>query len=136
MPRSWAAAQSSNAVALAPRGSETGRCLSVADYVRGAGGHPGDDRRRGVPMLTSLYSIVVEIAPRFRLDLLPGAHVTAAAGLTLRPHPTMPTRLHPAPGSRCTSVGSLDNPPAGGVVLGRGVDRSIARSHPAGRSTS
>src|SRR5215475_16152815 len=35
MPRSWAAAQSSNAVALAPRGSESGRCLSVADYVRG-----------------------------------------------------------------------------------------------------
>ena len=68
----------------------------MADYVRGAGGHPGDDRRRGVPMLTSLYSIVAEIAPRFRLDLLPGAHVTAAAGLTLRPHPrradTAPSR--------------------------------------------
>src|SRR5215469_10695950 len=46
-----------------------GRCLRMADYVRGAGGHPGDDRRRGVPMLTSLYSIVAEIAPRFRLDL-------------------------------------------------------------------
>src|SRR5215472_15927841 len=33
MPRSWAAAQSSNAVALAPRGSETGRGLSVGAYV-------------------------------------------------------------------------------------------------------
>ena len=47
---------------------------------------------------TEMHSIVVEIAQRFRLDLLPGAHVTAAASLTLRPHPAIPMRLHAAPG--------------------------------------
>jgi hypothetical protein len=41
------------AVTLAPRGSESGRCLSVADYVR-AHGHPGGDRRRGVLMFPTL----------------------------------------------------------------------------------
>src|SRR4029450_9652573 len=34
------------AVALAPRGSEGGRCLSVGDYVRGRRGPPG---RRAPP---------------------------------------------------------------------------------------
>jgi len=44
-----------------------------------------------------MHSIVAQVAQRFRLDLLPGAHVTATAGLTLRPHPAVPMRLHLAP---------------------------------------
>ena len=43
---------------------------------------------------TEMHSIVAQVAQRFRLDLLPGAHVTATAGLTLRPHPALPMRLH------------------------------------------
>ena len=35
-------------------GSGRGRCLSLADYVRGPRGQPGDDRRRRGLMLTIL----------------------------------------------------------------------------------
>ena len=36
-----------------------GRCLRIADYVRGAGGHPVGDRRRRGLMLTSMKRLPV-----------------------------------------------------------------------------
>jgi len=104
MPRSWAAAQSSNAVALAPRGSETGRCLSVADYVRGRR-PPG---RRIMLMLPTLCSYapclrmggyVAATGTRCGHPPLEGASVgypPRAGSRTLR-HLFSPTRLHEDP---------------------------------------
>lgn len=43
---------------------------------------------------TELLLIVAAVARRYRLSLLPEAHVVPVAGLTLRPAPVMPSRLH------------------------------------------
>lgn len=42
-----------------------------------------------------MQCIVATVAQRYRLNLLPGVRVTAAAGLTLRPHPAMLCSLSP-----------------------------------------
>ena len=44
-----------------------------------------------------MHCIVATIAQRYRLDLLPGARVTPAAGLTLHPRAAVPTLLRPRP---------------------------------------
>jgi cytochrome P450 len=43
--------------------------------------------------------ILVQVAQRYRLGLLPGAHVIPAGGLTLRPHAGLPMLLSPVPAS-------------------------------------
>jgi cytochrome P450 len=43
---------------------------------------------------TEMQLIVSAVAQRYRLTLLPGARVIPAAGLTLRPSPAVPARLH------------------------------------------
>ncbi len=43
--------------------------------------------------------ILVQVAQRYRLGLLPGAHVIPAGGLTLRPHAGLPMLLRPVPAS-------------------------------------
>ena len=48
---------------------------------------------------TEIQYIVATMAQRHRLDLLPGARVTAAAGLTLHPRSAVPMLLRPAPGA-------------------------------------
>jgi len=48
---------------------------------------------------TEIQCIVATMAQRHRLDLLPGARVTAAAGLTLHPRSAVPMLLRPAPGA-------------------------------------
>ncbi len=46
-----------------------------------------------------LQVIVALVAQRYRLGLVPGAHVVPAAGLTLRPHAAVPMLLRPVPAS-------------------------------------
>ena len=41
-----------------------------------------------------MHLIVASVAQRYRLTLVGGARVVPVAGLTLRPGPAMPSRLH------------------------------------------
>jgi cytochrome P450 len=46
---------------------------------------------------TEIQLIVVQVARRYRLGLVPGTRVVPAAGLTLRPHAGVPMLLRPVP---------------------------------------